>query len=170
MSAGQDDKLSSVSPIPQKLYFKIGEVSRLVGVRAHVLRYWEKEISAIRPTKSASNQRRYRRRDVELFREIRRLLYEERYTLAGARKRLLKSGQGARKVDESAEHSARGNDEHEEVVGRCADVAATPSSEAEASDTRETGGVCSAEQDRLDRLRFGLVELIRWVHDGLDER
>lgn len=75
-------------PIPDKLYFKIGEVAELVGVQPHVLRYWEKEIPAIRPSKSTTNQRRYRRKDVEFFREIRRLLYEERYTLAGARKRL----------------------------------------------------------------------------------
>ncbi|MEM6533676.1 MAG: MerR family transcriptional regulator [Myxococcota bacterium] len=84
--------LSPDSPIPNKLYFKIGEVSQLVGVRAHVLRYWEKEVSSIRPSKSASNQRRYRRKDVEVFREIRRLLYEERYTLAGAKKRLTAGG------------------------------------------------------------------------------
>lgn len=77
------------SPIPEKLYFKIGEVSALVGVRAHVLRYWEKEVPAIRPGKSASSQRRYRRKDVQVFREIRRLLQEERYTLAGARKRIM---------------------------------------------------------------------------------
>lgn len=77
------------SPIPEKLYFKIGEVSALVGVRAHVLRYWEKEVPAIRPGKSASSQRRYRRKDVQVFREIRRLLHEERYTLAGARKRIM---------------------------------------------------------------------------------
>lgn len=77
------------SPIPEKLYFKIGEVSALVGVRAHVLRYWEKEVPAIRPGKSVSSQRRYRRKDVQVFREIRRLLHEERYTLAGARKRIM---------------------------------------------------------------------------------
>ena len=76
------------APVPDKLYFKIGEVSRLGGVQAHVLRYWEKEIPSIRPSKSVSNQRRYRRKDVETFREIRRLLYEERYTLAGAKQRL----------------------------------------------------------------------------------
>ncbi len=76
------------SPIPDKLYFKIGEVAELVGVQTHVLRYWEKEIPSIRPQKSDTNQRRYRRKDVESFREIRRLLYEERYTLAGAKKRL----------------------------------------------------------------------------------
>jgi len=59
-----------------------------VGVQPHVLRYWEKEVTAIRPGKTASNQRRYRRKDVEVFREIRRLLQEEKYTLAGARKKL----------------------------------------------------------------------------------
>ncbi len=75
--------------IPEKLYFKIGEVAALVGVQAHVLRYWEKEIPFIRPGKTTSNQRRYRRRDVEVFREIRRLLHQERYTLAGARRRLV---------------------------------------------------------------------------------
>ena len=81
-------QLSPDAAIPEKLYFKIGEVSQLVGVQPHVLRYWEKEVSAIRPGKTASNQRRYRRKDVEVFREIRRLLYEEKFTLAGARKRL----------------------------------------------------------------------------------
>ncbi len=59
-----------------------------MGVQPHVLRYWEKEVTAIRPGKTASNQRRYRRKDVEVFREIRRLLQEEKYTLAGARKKL----------------------------------------------------------------------------------
>jgi DNA-binding transcriptional MerR regulator len=82
-------ELGPSSPIPDKLYFKIGEVAQLVGVQAHVLRYWEKEIPSIRPGKTTSNQRRYRRRDVEAFREVRRLLHQERYTLAGARRRLM---------------------------------------------------------------------------------
>ncbi len=89
-SRGQrPEELGPDTPIPDKLYFKIGEVAKLVGVQAHVLRYWQSEIPAIRPSKSTSNQRRYRYKDVEIFREIRRLLYQERYTLAGARKRIL---------------------------------------------------------------------------------
>jgi DNA-binding transcriptional MerR regulator len=89
-SRGQKpEELGPDTPIPDKLYFKIGEVAKLVGVQAHVLRYWQSEIPAIRPSKSTSNQRRYRYKDVEIFREIRRLLYQERYTLAGARKRIL---------------------------------------------------------------------------------
>lgn len=87
--AGRSGNLGPDSVIPDKLFFKIGEVSLLVGVQPHVLRYWEKEVSSIRPGKTASNQRRYRRKDVEVFREIRRLLYEEKFTLAGARKRLM---------------------------------------------------------------------------------
>lgn len=72
--------------IPDKLYFRIGEVSRVSGVKPHVLRYWETEFPAIAPKKSASGHRLYRRRDVELILEIKRLLYEQRFTIEGARK------------------------------------------------------------------------------------
>ncbi|MFN3324608.1 MAG: MerR family transcriptional regulator [Bryobacteraceae bacterium] len=74
--------------IPDKLYFRIGEVSRLAGVKPYVLRYWETEFSGLNPKKSGSNHRLYRRKDVELILEIRRLLYEERFTIEGARNRL----------------------------------------------------------------------------------
>ncbi len=74
--------------IPDKHLFKIGEVADLLAVRPHVLRYWESEFAALKPRKSKSNQRLYRRRDIELLREIKRLLYTERLTVAGARKRL----------------------------------------------------------------------------------
>ena len=86
--------LSPDSAIPDKLYFKIGEVAKLVGVQPHVLRYWEREVSSIKPGKTAANQRRYRRRDVELFRETKRLLYDEKFTLAGAKQRLSEIGSG----------------------------------------------------------------------------
>ena len=74
--------------IPDKLYFRIGEVSDLVGVKPYVLRYWESEFQDIHPTKSKSGQRLYRRRDVEVLMAIKTLLYEERFTINGARKRL----------------------------------------------------------------------------------
>ena len=74
--------------IPDKLYFRIGEVSRLAGVKAYVLRYWETEFPGIGPKKSGSNHRLYRRKDVELILEIKQLLYEKRYTIEGARKQL----------------------------------------------------------------------------------
>ncbi|MGE3468612.1 MAG: MerR family transcriptional regulator [Pyrinomonadaceae bacterium] len=74
--------------IPEKIYFKIGEVCELVGVQAHVLRYWETEFPMLSPQKNKSGQRSYRRRDVEIALRIKRLLYNEMFTIAGAKKKL----------------------------------------------------------------------------------
>src|SRR5689334_15430364 len=74
--------------IPEKIYFKIGEVCDLVGVQAHVLRYWETEFPMLSPQKNRSGQRSYRRRDVEIALRIKELLYDDLYTIAGARKKL----------------------------------------------------------------------------------
>jgi DNA-binding transcriptional MerR regulator len=74
--------------IPDKLYFRIGEVSRLAGIKPYVLRFWETEFSSLGPKKSGKGHRLYRRKDVELVLEIKRLLYEKRYTIEGARKHL----------------------------------------------------------------------------------
>jgi len=80
----------STPELPDKLYFKIGEVAKLVGVKPYVLRYWETEFSVVRPEKTHSRHRLYRRKDVETLLEIRRLLHDERYTIAGAKRRLRK--------------------------------------------------------------------------------
>ena len=72
--------------IPDKLYFKIGEVKKITGVEAHVLRYWESEFKIIRPQRATSKQRLYRRVDVENILAIKKLLYEDGYTVPGARK------------------------------------------------------------------------------------
>ncbi|MBF0491360.1 MAG: MerR family transcriptional regulator [Deltaproteobacteria bacterium] len=74
--------------IPDKLYFKIGEVAKLVGVKPYVLRYWETEFPEIRPGKSQTNQRLYKRKEVETVFKIKELLYKEKFTISGARKRL----------------------------------------------------------------------------------
>ncbi len=74
--------------IPEKIYFKIGEVCELLDVQAHVLRYWETEFSMLSPQKNKSGQRSYRRRDVEIALRIKQLLYNEMFTIAGARKKL----------------------------------------------------------------------------------
>jgi DNA-binding transcriptional MerR regulator len=74
--------------IPEKIFFKIGEVCDLVGVQAHVLRYWETEFSMLSPQKNRSGQRTYRRRDVEIALRIKELLYDELFTIAGAKKKL----------------------------------------------------------------------------------
>ena len=74
--------------IPEKLFFKIGEVCELVDVQAHVLRYWESEFPTLSPQKNKSGQRSYRRRDVEIALRIKQLLYNEMFTIAGAKKKL----------------------------------------------------------------------------------
>jgi DNA-binding transcriptional MerR regulator len=94
--------------IPDKLYFRIGEVSRLAGVKPYVLRYWETEFSAISPKKSGTGHRLYRRKDVELVLEIKRLLYEKRYTIEGARKAL-----DTRSKPASTSKSARKSEQRE---------------------------------------------------------
>ncbi len=72
--------------IPDKLYFRIGEVARLAGIKPYVLRFWESEFTGLGPKKSGTGHRLYRRKDVELVLEIKRLLYDRRYTIEGARK------------------------------------------------------------------------------------
>lgn len=73
---------------PDKLYFKIGEVARIVGVKPYVLRYWETEFRVLRPGKTRSKHRLYRRRDVETLIKIKTLLHDQRFTIEGARKQL----------------------------------------------------------------------------------
>lgn len=83
--------------LPNKLYFRIGEVAKILGVKPYVLRYWETEFSVLKPGKTPSRHRLYRKRDVETLLEIKRLLYEEGFTIAGAKKRI--------KENEKAEES-----------------------------------------------------------------
>ncbi len=88
--------------VPDRLYFRIGEVSSITGVPPYVLRYWESEFPALQPRKSGGGQRLYRKRDVALILEIRKLLYQERYTVAGARRRLTEREERARRLEARA--------------------------------------------------------------------
>ncbi|NIP72262.1 MAG: MerR family transcriptional regulator [Gammaproteobacteria bacterium] len=85
LEAGNNNELP---PIPGKRYFTIGEVSELCGVKPHVLRYWEQEFPQLKPVKRRGNRRYYQRHDVILIRQIRSLLYEQGFTIGGARQRL----------------------------------------------------------------------------------
>jgi DNA-binding transcriptional MerR regulator len=76
----------AATEIPDKLYFRIGDVARLAGIKPYVLRFWETEFPALGPRKSGTGHRLYRRKDVEMVLEIKRLLYEQRFTIEGARK------------------------------------------------------------------------------------
>jgi len=86
------ENIKAPSSIPDKLYFKIGEVADIVGVKPYVLRYWETEFPEIAPSKSKSKQRLYKRKEVEQILYIRELLYEEKFTIEGARKQLKSLG------------------------------------------------------------------------------
>ena len=108
LDRGADDDAPAVG---DKLYYRIGEVAKLTGVKAYVLRYWESEFRWMAPQKSRSKQRLYRRKDIDTILLIKKLLYEERYTIAGARKLLREMGVGktaeaveAKSLDHRAEY------------------------------------------------------------------
>src|SRR5579863_6044259 len=86
MSSQEDMIVSAPPEIPDKLYFRIGDVARLAGIKPYVLRFWETEFPALGPKKSGTGHRLYRRKDVEMVLEIKRLLYGQRFTIEGARK------------------------------------------------------------------------------------
>ena len=111
---GQEDLAASATPdreraiaasndfsteVPDRLYFRIGEVSEITGVPPYVLRYWESEFPSLQPRKSGGGQRLYRKRDVVVLLEIKKLLYQERYTVAGARRRMTEREDRARRVE-----------------------------------------------------------------------
>jgi len=89
--------------IPDRLYFRIGDVSELVGVEAYVLRFWESEFPMLQPKKGSTGHREYKRRDVELLLEIKRLLYDEGYTIQGARKAIRDRTRSVRRKRDNSE-------------------------------------------------------------------
>jgi DNA-binding transcriptional MerR regulator len=98
-----------LSEIPDKLYFRIGEVSKLTGVKPYVLRFWESEFPGLGPKKSGTGHRLYRRKDVEMVLEIKHLLYDKRYTIEGARKWLETRGRSdGQKVTSKAAVATQG--------------------------------------------------------------
>ena len=109
---------AELPPIPAKRYFTIGEVSELCGVKPHVLRYWEQEFTQLKPVKRRGNRRYYQHHEVLLIRRIRELLYEEGFTISGARNRL----DNGLVPEERAAHLARG--EGRAPTGGAIDLAA----------------------------------------------
>src|SRR5436309_14665200 len=101
--------------IPDKLYFKIGEVSELLGVEAYVLRYWESEFPVLSPKKSGTGHRLYRRKDVELLLRIKHLLYEKRFTIDGARQFLIAEAKSIHQKDIKQEQQALFSDPMPEI-------------------------------------------------------
>jgi DNA-binding transcriptional MerR regulator len=103
--------------IPDKLYFRIGEVSQLVGVKPYVLRYWENEFPSLAPKKSGTGHRLYRRKEVETLLEIKRLLYDKRYTIEGARTQLSLAGRKERRTASSARTPSLAKAEQRDLFG-----------------------------------------------------
>jgi DNA-binding transcriptional MerR regulator len=105
-----DGGANELPPIPAKRYFTIGEVSELCGVKPHVLRYWEQEFTQLKPIKRNGNRRYYQHHEVLLVRRIRELLYEQRFTISGARNRLDASERGGRA------HGGTANGEAQNII------------------------------------------------------
>lgn len=107
MSKNLSSSAASSPEIPDKLYYPIREVAQITGVEPYVLRFWEKEFPAIRPPKGGTGHRRYRRKDIETILEIKRLLYDQGFTIAGARTQLQKAG-GEPSVQQKASTTRKG--------------------------------------------------------------
>ena len=134
--------------IPEKLFFKIGEVCELAGVQAHVLRYWESEFPMLAPQKNRAGQRVYRKRDVEMALRIKELLYEDQYTIAGAKKRLTNELRGGKL-------KAVGNGEDAQTTAENGDSFSQPTSYARTMLPRT-----AEERQGLKQLAAELRELL----------
>lgn len=139
----------TVVAIPEKLFFKIGEVCELAGVQAHVLRYWESEFTMLAPQKNRAGQRVYRKRDVEIALRIKELLYEDQYTIAGAKKRLANDLRAGGKLKLA---SSEGEDE-DAPSGPASGSASTKAAHSKASATAE-------DRKALRQVSAELLELL----------
>src|SRR5690348_6533047 len=117
-----DPALQPAPEIPDKLYFKIGEVSELLGVEPYVLRYWESEFPSLSPKKSGTGHRLYRRKDVELLLRIKHLLYEKRFTIDGARHYLHDEAKSLHQKDIKQEQQALFSDPMPEIRKELAEI------------------------------------------------
>ena len=145
------------SDIPDKLFFKIGEVCDLVGVQAHVLRYWETEFPSFQPQKNRAGQRTYRRKDVEMALRIKELLYGEGFTIAGAKRRLVTEGRtGAPrlKIVPPPNTALMEDETGGRMIAEAAPFIASASVAATAPSSR------AASRDSLQRLKFMLEDIL----------
>ncbi len=158
--------------IPEKLFFKIGEVCDLSGVQAHVLRYWESEFPMLSPQKNRAGQRTYRKRDVEIALRIKELLYDDQYTIAGAKKKLASELRGASKLKVvTPEMSAQPQMSAAPATAPTYPAPASPLTEAqalvsEAQTVAATRPLTEAERDSVRDLAKQLRELLSMLDAG----
>ena len=144
----------SAVAIPEKLFFKIGEVCELAGVQAHVLRYWESEFTMLAPQKNRAGQRVYRKRDVEIALRIKELLYEDQYTIAGAKKRLANDLRACGKFK-----IASSEDDSDESAANTSQTAA-PDRTSKASAQTAGAGRTAEDRKSLRKVATELRELL----------
>lgn len=146
--------------IPEKIFFKIGEVCDLVEVQAHVLRYWETEFPMLSPKKNKSGQRTYRRKDVETALRIKDLLYEDLFTIAGAKKRLQSEMRGgAAKLTDSVSSEQNAEDRSPLQRGLFGDEAESNSVMTSSVGTAESFEFAEDKREALKSLASQLLEL-----------
>jgi DNA-binding transcriptional MerR regulator len=147
---------NALPAIPAKRYFTIGEVSVLCGVKPYVLRYWEQEFTQLKPVKRRGNRRYYQHHEVLLIRRIRELLYDQGFTISGARNRLAEQGPGARAPRANGEAMASGEQQAEvlteEAADEGADMAVDVASDAELP-------LPDVSEVDLDQLRVELLSI-----------
>jgi DNA-binding transcriptional MerR regulator len=153
-------------PIPSKRYFTIGEVGQLCDVKSHVLRYWEQEFEQLKPIKRRGNRRYYQRHDIELIRLIRTLLYEQGFTIAGARQQLAALPKASSRESSSALEAVRDMRERISQSGGNllqldphAEPRADVASESEPNDAAADTPVPTGRQMDLREIRLGLEAL-----------
>ena len=146
----------SAVAIPEKLFFKIGEVCELAGVQAHVLRYWESEFPTLAPQKNRAGQRVYRKRDVEMALRIKELLYDDQYTIAGAKKRLANEVRAGGKLKLAATEA----DDETKSASILQEVPPSPAAAALLKGTASGGARTVEERLALRRIASELRELL----------
>ena len=152
--------------IPEKLFFKIGEVCELAGVQAHVLRYWETEFPTLAPQKNRAGQRTYRRRDVEMALRIKELLYDEQYTIAGAKKKLaneLRTGGPVRDSAAAAKAPVRSLKPPPSLAGRVSVAPTHPAPEGSAPQSSDDVNNDSKAELRL--IASELKEILKLLNE-----
>lgn len=152
----------STTVIPDKLFFKIGEVCEIVGVQAHVLRYWESEFPMLQPQKNRAKQRTYRRKDVEMALRIKELLYDEGFTIAGAKKKLMAETRGASKLKVVPPGATASDMEARHQASSAVPLAAPEAAPSQAANASAR----PLSRDTLERLRLMLEDLLTTLnHD-----
>ena len=152
--------------IPEKLFFKIGEVCELTGVQAHVLRYWESEFPMLAPQKNRAGQRTYRKRDVEMALRIRELLYDDQYTIAGAKKKLASELRAGSKLKVVTPEMSAAAQSSSHTTPQPVQSDSSEARSGQSSSAMESAPITGDQRASLRRLAAELQELLAIINSG----